>query len=214
MKTLKQMEIDFWKKTIKKYLKFNENSQINDVSLISVKKIPSDITVSKKLSDKITISISNNHKTESGFFYFSFFYEKSEIFGVFSSYRENVRLFNNIYENFEKDNAEIKKILKPIKEKEQDYLSAVTSIKMFVTNMMNDTGYKWQLDEHETMTSLQIKLNSPRIIEIEIHHKAFNKHPELFDKDKILNSITKIDDALKNNYLAINIINKSSKQLY
>ena len=91
MKTLKQMEIDFWKKTIKKYLKFNENSQINDVSLISVKKIPSDITVSKKLSDKITISISNNHKTESGFFYFSFFYEKSEIFGVFSSYRENVR---------------------------------------------------------------------------------------------------------------------------
>lgn len=207
MKTLKQKEIDFWKKTIKKYLKFNENSQINDVSLISVKKIPSDITVSKKLSDKITISISNNHKTESGFFYFSFFYEKSEIFGVFSSYRENVRLFNIIYENFEKDNAEIKKILKPIKVKEQDYLSVVTAIKTFVTNMMNDTGYKWQLDEHETMTSLQIKLNSPRIIEIEIHHKVFINHPELFDKDKLLNSIKSLDEVFEYNYIPINIIN-------
>ena len=209
MKTSKQIEIDFWKKKIKKYLKLNENSKIHDGSLIPVRKIPTDITVSKKLSDRITISISNNHKNESGFFYFSFFYEKSEIFGLFSSYNETVRIFNIIYENFKNDKAEIKNILKPIKVKEQEYLTIITAIRMYVSNMLNHTGYKWQLDEHETMTNLQIKLNSPRIIEIEIHHKAFINHPELFDKDKIFKSIKKIDEALNNNFLPVSITNTS-----
>lgn len=56
---------------------------------------------------------------------------------------------------------------------------------------------------------LHIKLNSPRIIEIEIHHKAFINHPELFDKDKIFKSIKKIDEALNNNSLLVSITNTS-----
>lgn len=56
---------------------------------------------------------------------------------------------------------------------------------------------------------LHIKLNSHRIIEIEIQHKAFINHPELFDKDKIFKSIKKMDEALNNNSLLVSITNTS-----
>lgn len=210
MKTSKQIEIDFWKKKTKTYIRLNDNTQINDCSLIPARKIPTDITVSKKLSNKITISISNNHNNENRFFCCSFYYEKTQIFGHFSNYADTVRLFNTIYENFEKDNSEIRKILKPIKVKEQEYLAIVTAIKTYVTNMMNDTEYKWKLDEQETVTILKVQLNSPRIIEIEIFHKTFINHPELFEKNKILNSIKKIDEAFEENILPVNIVNNIS----
>lgn len=70
--------------------------------------------------------------------------------------------------------------------------------------MMNGSGFEWKIIEYENITVLQIKLNSPRIIEIEIHHKAFTNHPELFNEDKILNSIIKINEALENVFLPVN----------
>ena len=208
MKSSTQIEIDFWKKKIKSYIKTNEQTRsINNNTLIPASKIPTDITVSKKLSDKITISISNNHKNENGFFCFSFYFSNNKIFGRFSNYSNTVSLFNNIYENFNKDNFELQEKIKPVIIKEQEYLTILTAIKTFVNNMMNGTEYDWKIVEYESMTVLQIKLKSPRIIEIEIHHKAFIKHPELYDKDKIFNSIKNINDAFENVFLPVNIIN-------
>lgn len=207
MKSSTQIEIEFWKKKIKNYIKTNEQVSSNSKALIPVNKIPTDITVSKKLSDKVTISISNNHKNENGFFCFSFYYNNNKIFGRFSNYKDAVNLFNSIYENFKKDNSEIQVKIKPIVLKEQEYLSILTEIKSFANNMMNGSGFEWKIIEYENITVLQIKLNSPRIIEIEIHHKAFTNHPELFNEDKILNSIKKINEALKNVFLPVNILN-------
>lgn len=208
MKTSYEIEIDFWKKKIKSYIKTNEQTHpINNKALIPASKIPTDITVSKKLSDKITISISNNHKNENGFFCFSFYFNNNKIFGRFSNYNEAVNLFNSIYGNFKTDNTELKEKIEPIVLKEQEYLSILTAIKTFVNNMMNGAEYDWKIIEYESMTVLQIKLKSPRIIEIEIHHKAFIKHPELYDKDKILNFVKKINEAFENIFLPVNIIN-------
>lgn len=204
MKSSTQIEIELWKKKIKNYIKTNEQTSFNSKALIPINKIPTDITVSKKLSDKVTISISNNHKNENGFFCFSFYYNNYKIFGRFSNYNDAVNLFNSIYENFKKDNSEIQKKIKPIVLKEQKYLSILTDIKSFANNMMNGSGFEWKIIEYENITVLQIKLNSPRIIEIEIHHKAFTNHPELFNEDKILNSIIKINEALENVFLPVN----------
>lgn len=207
MKSSTQIEIEFWKKKIKNYIKTNEQASFNSKALIPVNKIPTDITVSKKLSDKVTISISNNHKNENGFFCFSFYYNNKKIFGRFSNYKDAVNLFNSIYENFKKDNSEIQVKIKPIVLKEQEYLSILTEIKSFANNMMNGSGFEWKIIEYENITVLQIKLNSPRILEIEIPHKAFTNHPELFNEDKILNSIKKINEALENVFLPVNILN-------
>lgn len=208
MKSSKQIKIEFWKRKLKEYIESIKKNSLEKTN----PQMPKNWSLSKKLSDIITISVSNKQCDGDETFIFIFHCGSENKFYYSDSYNIVVSLFNKFYENFEKDNAVLQRKIEPIIRNEIAIENNKKSIKNFVDIMMLESEYEWKLIEQEIYSVLRIKLKSARIIEILIYHNTFQKHPEFFNTKELLNSIITIDCGFEKNHLPVNILNCISEK--
>lgn len=203
MKSSKQIELDFWRKKIEEYCETIEENCITKTN----PQMPTNWSLNKKLSNKITISVTNKQCEGDETFLFVLHCGKQCKYSYFGSYNTVANLFNKFYENFEKDNAIFQRKVKPIIQNEIKMRINTKAIKDFIDAMMLDSEYEWKVVEKENCSVLRIKLKSARIIEILIYHNTFQRHPEFFNPNELLNSVVTIDKGLEKNHLPVQILN-------
>lgn len=196
--TVIKIESDFWRKKIEGYIQEIERTENKSTPIPK----PTNWNLIKRLSDEIRISISCNSKdcktysfTFTGANNFKYFYSDSA--------EKIIRLFNLVYQSFEKDNAELQSMLIPIKERENSKMLEQEKIRVFAENLMKDSDYEWKLKDN----TLQIKLKCNRIFELSLNTKAIVKFKKEYIKMNFTKVLNEIDSQFTRIPFLVNINN-------
>ena len=114
-----------------------------------------------------------------------------------------ISLYNLIIENFENDNAELQKLLTPIKEREAKFAIEQDNILTSVKRLMKNSDYKWKMKKN----ILQIKLKCNRILEIKLSNKSINHFQKENDDKNFIEIIASLDTQLSRIPFLVNIDN-------
>lgn len=108
--------------------------------------------------------------------------------------KEIINLFDKIYDDFERNMAELDAILMELKKERKIHEIAQTSIRTIIPAIMSKTNYEWNLVEEGARSVLQIKMKRGKMMEISLGHKSFNdKIPDIL---KVIEQIENLLDTI------------------
>lgn len=199
MTTIKN-ENDFWRKKLDMYTQI-----IEDETLICYAEIPKSTnwSLNKRLSKDIKASVIFLDNENGKSYNFQFSGNHNFMYHYMDTAEHVISLYNLIIENFENDNAELQKLLTPIKEREAKFAIEQDNIVTSVKRLMKNSDYKWKMKKN----ILQIKLKCNRILEIKLSNKSLNHFQKENDDKNFIEIIASLDTQLSRIPFLVNIDN-------
>ncbi|WP_022931943.1 hypothetical protein [Treponema bryantii] len=192
---------ELWQKKLESY---SENLDL--IESETYKKLDNHLynwNLNMDLSDEITISM-KCYKVENQIYYIFLFYGNADYKFLYNDTLEKVALlFEIVLQNFNQDNEEINKIIKPelLKENTENIENEI--VKTFVQNQMNGSKYEWKIKDN----TLLVKLKSQRILEVPLNTLVIKAYEKDYKTSNFIDIITKTDEQLDKIPFSVNIDN-------
>ncbi len=192
---------ELWQKKLESY---SENLDL--IESETYKKLDNHLynwNLNMDLSDEITISM-KCYKVENQIYYIFLFNGNADYKFLYNDTLEKVALlFEIVLQNFNQDNEEINKIIKPEQLKESADNIENEIVKSFVQNQMNGSKYEWKIKDN----TLMVKLKSQRILEVSLNTLVIKAYEKDYKYSNLLDVIDKTDEQLAKIPFSVNIDN-------
>lgn len=192
---------ELWQKKLESY---SENLDL--IESETYKKLDNHLynwNLNMDLSDEITISM-KCYKVENQIYYIFLFNGNADYKFLYNDTLEKVALlFEIVLQNFNQDNEEINKIIKPelLKENTENIENEI--VKTFVQNQMNGSKYEWKIKDN----TLLVKLKSQRILEVPLNTLVIKAYEKDYKSSNFIDIIAKTDEQLDKIPFSVNIDN-------
>lgn len=192
---------ELWQKKLESY---SENLDL--IESETYKKLDNHLynwNLNMDLSDEITISM-KCYKVENQIYYIFLFNGNADYKFLYNDTLDKVALlFEIVLQNFNQDNEEINKIIKPelLKENTENIENEI--VKTFVQNQMNGSKYEWKIKDN----TLLVKLKSQRILEVPLNTLVIKAYEKDYKTSNFIDIIAKTDEQLDKIPFSVNIDN-------